>query len=163
MSSVQSFLKQIVPVKAHYDYISGASTYYELQGANIPGNYPGSAGFVVAIGSGALLTTLQTMPANTILRDMGKTIRAPVGSLSGAVGYFRQMQVLLPTAITNAQGFIGGAAGNNFGVTGAPAAALNAASDPYTSYLTVYLPVTANGVFAGNGLYNGDVLSATSM
>jgi hypothetical protein len=75
---------------------------------------------------------------------MGKTILAPIGSLTGARGYFRQVQILLPCTVSASQGFIGGPAGNTFGVLGAAAT-----PDAYTNYLTAYIAVPVGGVLGG--------------
>jgi hypothetical protein len=87
---------------------------------------------------------------------MGKTIyaayttsRTPAASdprLTAPVlfGYFRQVQLLRPSAIQvggTSGSIIGGPNGSNFGVLGAP---LN--PDNYTNYLTFYIPVTVAGV-----------------
>jgi hypothetical protein len=73
---------------------------------------------------------------------MGKTIKAPITDASGAVSFFRQVQLLKPTALTYSQGSIGGVSGNTFGVLGA--AAPN--PDAYTNYLTFYISVAVAGV-----------------
>jgi hypothetical protein len=75
---------------------------------------------------------------------MGKTILAPVGSLTGALGRFRQVQILLPTTVSATQGFIGGTAGNTFGVLGAAAN-----PDAYTNYMTLYIASPVAGVLGG--------------
>jgi hypothetical protein len=59
---------------------------------------------------------------------MGKTVQAPVTSLTGTVGFFRQEQLLRP----------------------AGAGVLGAANTPdaYTDYFTFYIPVPVAGVSA---------------
>jgi hypothetical protein len=95
---------------------------------------------MTAAGSGALFTGISNAvavhtAANLLLRDMGKTVRAPVGSIGGNVGYFRQVQLLAPAAAN--------AAVLNGGVLGAVSA-----PDAYTPYLTFYVSVAIAGVSA---------------
>ena len=137
MSSVTRFIRQIQPDNTYHSaaaVLAAPATYaYELQpSAGAIGNYP--AGFMAAA-SGALATALtaSTYAANSaLLRDMGKTVRAPVGSISGNVGYFRQVQLLVPSHA--------GVAANVQGAVSVP--------DQYTSYLTFYVPVAVAGISA---------------
>jgi hypothetical protein len=64
---------------------------------------------------------------------MGKTIYAPIGSLTGDSGYFRQVQLLRPSAIS--------AAAQSFGVLGG-----QNIPDAFTDFLTFYIPVAVAGV-----------------
>ena len=151
MSSVTRFLKQINPAGSYMNIgnlISASSTIvYEFvpSSGNVVGNYP--PGYV-QLASAALIATLALIAASPaaqcVVRDMGKTILAPVGSLTGASGYFRQVQILLPTTISATQGFIGGTAGNTFGVLGAAAN-----PDAYTNYMTIYVASPVAGVLGG--------------
>ena len=75
---------------------------------------------------------------NFVLRDMGKTVRAPNGSASGLTGFFRQVQLLNPVGMSSS---LGGVSGNVFGVNGGVSA-----PDAYTNYLTFYIPITVDGV-----------------
>jgi len=149
MSSVTRFIRQ-VPVSASYynavTILGATSTMvFELvpSASNIVANYPpgyvqvASAALQAAL---ALEVTLNGI-GNLVLRDMGKTIFAPVGSLSGDSSYFRQVQLLRPSAITAAQGFAAGSAGQSFGVLGA-----QNSPDAYTDFLTFYIPVAVAGV-----------------
>lgn len=148
MSSVTRFIRQI-PVSTTYYNVSSAvlagTNVYEFvpTAANYVGNYP--PGYMQTA-SAALINALGTAGSTTdlILRDMGKTIFAPVGSSSGNSGYFRQVQLLKPSAITAAQGFIGGTAGQTFGVLGA-----EGTPDAYTDYMTFYIAVPVAGVLGG--------------
>jgi len=146
MSSVTRFIRQ-VPLSTTYYSVNAAvlagTNLYEFQptAANYVGNYP--PGFMVVASSGANLACLTTAGTDVtlVLRDMGKTIYAQITNSSGNGGWFRQVQVLKPTAITAAQGFIGGTSGQNFGVLGA-------ASVPTsnTEYFTFYIAVPVGGV-----------------
>jgi hypothetical protein len=137
MSSVQRFIRQIQPDNTYYSAATvlgaPASYAYELiPSAGAVGNYP--AGYMAAA-SGALATALTaaTYAANSaLLRDMGKTIRAPVTSVSGNVGYFRQVQLLIPSHA--------GVAANVQGAVSVP--------DQYSPYLTFYVPVAIAGISA---------------
>lgn len=137
MSSVTRFIRQIQPESTYYSaaaVLAAPTTYaYELiPSAGALGNYP--AGYMAAA-SGALQTALtaSTYAANSaLLRDMGKTIRAPVTSVSGNVGYFRQVQLLVPSHAANPA--------NVQGSVSAP--------DAYSPYLTFYVPIAIAGISA---------------
>lgn len=154
MSSVTRFIRQ-VPLSTTYYNVSSAilagTGVYEFvpTAANYVGNYP--PGYMITA-SAALQAALATAGTTStlVLRDMGKTIFAPVSSLTGDSGYFRQVQLLKPSAVTAAQGFIGGTAGNTFGVLGA-----ENTPDAYTDYMTFYIAVPVAGVLGGtlSGLY----------
>ena len=167
MSSVTRFIRQIPVSTTYYDaagVVTAAASpatqlaVYEFynDGSNYVGNYP--PGYVLPA-SNALCTQIVAAssvggvatPQGLVLRDMGKTIYASYGATNTAsdprlapstanFGYFRQVQLLKPSAIV-ANNFIGGTNGSTFGVLGAP---LN--PDPYTDYLTFYIPVTVAGV-----------------
>lgn len=153
MSSVTRFIRQIPIESQHYSAAavaaSPASMVYEFVPAasNVVGNYmPG----YVQLASAALVAAINQAVAaaggasNLVLRDMGKTILAPVGSASANQGYFRHVQLLRPDALSASQGFNGGSAGSNFGVLGAANV-----PDAYTDYLSFYIPVGLNGVNFG--------------
>ena len=126
---------------------------------NYVGNYPspfnnytgGNAVQISDANTAALSSALKSAYAAAasgsnalVLRDLGKTIFAPQSASATANwGYFRQVQLLSvgPNAITQGNGFIGGTAGNTFGVLGA-----NNTPDNYTDFLTFYIPVTIGGV-----------------
>ena len=147
MSSVQRFLKQVNPANALFN--APASTRatgmyrFVADTGNVVGNYP--PGYMATLATD-VQTAINALGATAVLRDMGKTIYAPITSLTGSKGYFRQVQVLLPEPVT---------AGSKFGVNGTSTAG---------EYLVVYVPVPVAGILAsGVSLYNGDVLSASSM
>jgi hypothetical protein len=170
MSSVTRFIRQIPVSTTYYDaagVVTAASspasqiTIYEFynDGSNYVGNYP--PGYVLPA-SNALCTQIVAAssvggvatPQGLVLRDMGKTIYASYGALNTSAdprntpstvsyGYFRQVQLLKPTAIGFGTGnqIIGGTSGSNFGVLGA-----QNNPDNYTDFLTFYIPVTVAGV-----------------
>ena len=151
MSSVTRFLKQVDPSTSYSsigDLISAVSTrVFEFvpSSGNVVGNYP--PGYVQAASAAlqAALATIAATPASQcVVRDMGKTILAPIGSLTGARGYFRQVQILLPGTVSATQGFIGGLAGNTFGVLGAAGT-----PDAYTNYMTLYIASPLAGILGG--------------
>jgi hypothetical protein len=136
--------------------IAAAAVEFVPTSSNYVGNYPpgyvipASAATVAAITNAAVGYT-QALP---IVRDMGKTVfaqtatnlaNAQAGTGTGTWGYFRQVQVLVPQAITTAQGFIGGTSGSTFGVVGG-------SPDAYSSYLTVYVPTSVAGVYLLQGV-----------
>jgi hypothetical protein len=148
MSSVTRFIRQVPLATTYYNVssaiLAGTGVYeFVPTSANYVGNYP--PGYM-QVASAALIANLAQAgtSSNLVLRDMGKTITAPTVSLAGDVGYFRQVQLLKPSAITAAQGFIGGASGNRFGVLG-DASIPNA----YTDFMTFYIAVPVAGVLGG--------------
>lgn len=158
MSSVSRFIRQVPLSTTYYNAatVLGASSTMVFEfvptSANYVGNYP--PGYVQTAPAALQASLAQAVNAagaagNLILRDMGKTIFAPVASLTGNAGYFRQVQLLLPAQITAAQGFIGGTSGSTFGVLGAAGT-----PDVYTDYLTFYIPVTVAGVTGTNVITN---------
>jgi len=130
MSSVTRFLKQHAPAIQYLSVpASVANVAYEFvpTGTNVVGNYP--PGYVQLVPSGgavALALAAQgsagNAPNGLVLRDMGKTIYAPLGNNGTTYGRYRQVQLLAPQVINMAgNGFVGGVAGNTFGVLGVPA------------------------------------------
>lgn len=182
MTSVTRFLKQVPQGQTYLSTgtLSALDNYaYELVPAsgNVVGNYtPGSMVLAASVGTGlptaiaAALTYAQAQPGGAlagdfvgVLRDMGKTVFANTAtsvanaqtqssSNSANYGYFRQVQLLVPTAVTANQ--IGGASGSVFGVVGPSV-------DAYSPYLTFYIPVAVAGVLlqvgGGNLLLNSIV------
>jgi len=154
MSSVTRFIRQIPASASHLSaaaLVAGAASLaFELvpSSGNIVGNYP--PGFVQNSAALAAAITAANAAASgaVVLRDMGKTILAPSVSLSGAQQFYRQVQLIAPAALSQAQGFNGGAAGSNFGVLGA-------AGNPSANvdYLSFYIPVSVAGVGASIAAY----------
>lgn len=147
MSSVTRFIRQIPVSASHLNaatvVANSATMVYELVPAasNVVGNYP--PGYM-QLASAALQAAITAAGANVVLRDMGKTILAPVGSASGNQGFFRQVQLLAPSNVNASQGFNGGSAGSTFGVLGAANV-----PDSYTDYLTFFIPVNVAGTNYG--------------
>jgi hypothetical protein len=147
MSSVTRFIRQIPASASHLNaatvIANASSMVFELvpSATNVVGNYP--PGYMQAA-SLALQAAITAAGANVVLRDMGKTILAPVTSVSGNQGFFRQVQLIAPAALSASQGFNGGSAGSTFGVLGA-----SNVPDAYTDYLTFYIPVSVAGVNYG--------------
>jgi hypothetical protein len=167
MSSVSRFIRQVPLSTTYYNaatVIANPTTMvfeFVPTSANYVGNYP--PGYVQTAPAALQAALNQAINAagaagNLILRDMGKTIFAPVASLTGNAGYFRQVQLLLPAQITAAQGFIGGTSGTTFGVLGAAGT-----PDVYTDYLTFYIPVTVAGVTGSNVITQAFALAGGQM
>ena len=161
MSSVTRFIRQVPtsnPVYTAVDLAAIAASALEFvpTSSNYVGNYP--PGYVIPAPAATVQAITfasagytQTRP---LVRDMGKTIfaqtatnltNAQAGTGTGSWGYFRQVQVLVPQAITTTQNFIGGTSGSTFGVVGG-------SPDAYSSYLTVYLPTSVAGVYLLQGV-----------
>ena len=155
MSSVTRFLRQIPTGGALYggntlSNLSTSACVFVPTSGNYVGNYPPGLVSQAPLNVRNAIGTLATGFSQTqnVVRDMGKTIfaqtatsyeNALAGTGSGSFGYFRELQVLLPQAITSAQGFIGGPSGSVFGVQGGQVTEPNA-------YLTIYVPTTVAGV-----------------
>jgi hypothetical protein len=154
MSSVTRFLRQIPTGVGLVNPSSLQLTALDFVPAtgNYVGNYP--PGYVVPADQTGLSTALlnaslpnPTVPlAQAVIRDMGKTIYCPYAATVGGAqtnsGYFREYQLLMVNPISAAQGFIGGLAGNNFGVVGPYPSTLPGTS----TYVTFYLPSMVAGV-----------------
>ena len=131
MSSVTRFIRQVPLSTTYYSVPSGmiaaGTGAFELVGSPL-GNYADS-GVYMGAASGQLAASLATAGAagNLVLRDMGKTIRCPYGSLGGAIAAFRQVQLLAPIA----------AAGLSLGGVNTPSA--------NTDFLTFYIPAVVAG------------------
>jgi len=143
MSSVTRFIRQVPVSTTYYNAVAvlGATStmVFELvpSASNIVANYP--PGYVQAA-SAALQAAIAAAvsahtAANLVLRDMGKTIYAQYGTglASDPSAYFRQVQLLRPTAFA--------ADTNSFGVLGG-----QNIPDAYTDFLTFYIPVAVAGV-----------------
>lgn len=150
MSSVTRFIRQIPTSNTYYSaaIIAGTpATYcYEFNpsASNTVGNYP--PGYMTA--ASLALQTAINQAANAqggvaflVLRDMGKTVQAPLNATTGSVGFYRQVQLLAPSALSAAQGYNGGLSGNTFGILGA-----GNTPDLLTDYLTFYVPTVVLGI-----------------
>jgi hypothetical protein len=187
MSSVSRYARQIPLATTYYDantVVSSPSTLvfeFVPSSSNYVGNYPNgfndtTGGYVISATTNLVSAINQAVTAaggtvgssagTLVLRDMGKTIFAPVGTVSGVTptapsttapapywGYYRQVQLINPAAITQGPGFMGGVTGNTFGVLGAANV-----PDIYTDYLTFYIPVSVAGIAGCNS--SGVALSA---
>lgn len=136
MSSVTRFLRQRTPGLHFYSCPSGTTFYTFTPGsgnsptANYPNNvgYMSSATIVLNDASGD-----QSDSTNFILRDMGKTVSAVLGTtLTGPQYYWREYQIINLKLVAGIQG-------NPTTVGGA--------SDP-AGYYTVYLPTIIGGQIA---------------
>jgi hypothetical protein len=154
MPSIGTQLRQI-PTGLQYGIGVGQGSVYDFvpTNGNYVGNYPpGYMCLPTETGLSSAITDASTNSGQLILRDMGKTIFAPY-ALNGTVangnagnfdsyGYYRQYQLLIVNPISTTQGFLGGVGGNTFGVVGPAPATVPGTS----TYITVYLPVSVQGV-----------------
>jgi hypothetical protein len=164
MSSVTRFIRQIPVSTTYYNasefQTNSATLAYEFwpSSSNYVGNYPN--GFNDTSGGYVTQSTLLLQQAiknafngqAPVLRDMGKTIFAPIGTMAANTpsaptaataswGYFRQVQLITPNVISQGPGFMGGTTGTTFGVNGAANL-----PDGATDYLTFYIPVSIGGI-----------------
>jgi hypothetical protein len=138
MSSIQSFLRQRNVANTIFQAPTNDCYYnFIADNGNYVGNYPPGhmelASASVAEGA-----------AGSLIRDMGKTIKAPLGTLSSATsGFFREVQLITPVVASTSSSFgvQGGAAGPNSGNAG---------------YDTYYIPIIVDGTIAtSNGTLAG--------
>jgi hypothetical protein len=165
MSSVTRFIRQIPVSTTYYNadtIVTAPQTHaYEFwpSSSNYVGNYPNgfndTTGGYVAPSTLVLQQAIKNAAAGKVplLRDMGKTIFAPLGTVANNTpsapatpataswGYFRQVQLITPGPITQGPGFMGGVTGNTFGVNGDANL-----PDGATDYLTFYIAVSIGGV-----------------
>jgi hypothetical protein len=109
----------------------GAAYFYFVPniGNNI-GNYP----------PGYMLPINIVPPPGTLIRDMGKTIIAPVSfSPTAAPGFFRAVQWINPTVAVS---------GNTFGIGGSAPRSLTAGNIGDMGYRTYYVAVIVDGTIA---------------
>jgi hypothetical protein len=116
------------------------------------GNYP--PGYM-ELASPYLITAIDEIVNSTediggascfVLRDMGKTIYAPISDNS--FGYFRMVQLVCPQPIPYLNIYnnqLGGPGGSKYGIFGGVAI-----PDDYTNYTTFYIPVVVGGVAVPN-------------
>lgn len=132
MSSVQRFIRQIQPENMFFkaaDVVSAAATdAFELvpSSSAVVGNYP--IGTMTAAGSGALYTAITQVSAGAsgkvILRDMGKTVQAPLTGSPAVSYFFRQVQLI--SLVNGVNGKVDEPTAN-------------------TDYLTFYIPISVAG------------------
>jgi len=85
-------------------------------------------------------------PMGSLVRDMGKTIKAPI-SLTGTAGFFREVQMITPVTVASAT------ASTTFGVGFNSRGAQNlpsAGNVGDTGYGTYYIPIIIDGVIASD-------------
>jgi len=167
MTSVQRFLRQrsVGNTVLSASGLTSSNLYvFNAGSGNYIGNYPPgymlSVATAVSLGSPAFPTPI---PATAVLRDMGKTIQASysaagTGADLGTSGFFREVQLLLPSSVAT------------FGVgMGSVGAANGAASYPAGNpgddgYGTFYVPIVVGGVLAsGVSLNNVSLLLGNSL
>jgi len=143
MSSIQSFLRQrnvansifqapTAPANCYYVFVAGPGNYV--------GNYP--PGYMVQ---------LDEVPVDRgdLLRDMGKTIKAPIGdNVNAKSGFFREVQFIAPQAAVSATGSTTFGVGSGSQGAGVLPSAGNAGDAGYGTY---YLAIVVDGTLATDG------------
>ena len=134
MSSIQSFLKQRNPATSIIQAPDNDCYYIFVAGpGNYVGNYP--PGYMQLASVNPAL-----IPQGTLLRDMGKTIKAPIGTNPAATaGFFQEVQFIAPQA-SNTFGVGQGSQG-----AGTLPSAGNAGDAGYGTY---YLATVIDGTLA---------------
>jgi len=142
MTSLLRYTRQIPSSTTYYNVPSGmlsaGTGVYEFVPTGTSVNY--GPGYMQAASANLLANLGVLVGTSCVLRDMGKSIFVSVGSATGAKGLFRQVQLLVPSAVSS---FIGGASGSSFGV------GVGGAVDAYTSYFTFYIVEPSRGIISG--------------
>lgn len=148
MTSVQKFLRQrhvpntILPAPenpCYYVFVAGSGNYV--------GNYP--PGYM------ELAAALPVPAQGALIRDMGKTIKAPIsadsGSTFGTSGFFREVQVLDQAAMSvpTPTSSVTFGVGTNSNVAKSINAAGNAGDFGYGTY---YIPIVVEGTLASTAV-----------
>lgn len=145
MSSIQSFLRQRNVANSLLQAPTTAGCYYNFVAlsGNYVGNYP--PGYMVAAsGDVAAAASAQSL----LIRDMGKTIKAPIGTgVTATEGFFREVQLIRPVAAVSATGSttFGVGAGISGNAAGTLPSAGNAGSDGYGTF---YIAIVIDGTLA---------------
>lgn len=140
MTSVQKFLRQIQAPNSILQAPTNDCYYvFVATSGNYVGNYPPGYMQIAALNP-------VSIGQGTLIRDMGKTIKAVIGTSAGATaGFFREVQMITPVAVASAT------ASTTFGVGVAsqvgqtlPSAG-NVGDDGYGTY---YIPIIVDGTIA---------------
>jgi hypothetical protein len=142
MSSIQSFLRQRNVANSIFQAPTTEGCYYVFVAA--PGNYVGNypPGYMVAV---------EGLPQQMgpLVRDMGKTIKAPIGTgnIAATSGFFREIQFINPQPAVSATGSttFGVGVGTNSTGAGVLPSAGNAGDSGYGTY---YLAIVVDGTLA---------------
>lgn len=144
MSSIQSFLRQRNVANTIFQAPTTSGCYYTFVAGsgNYVGNYP--PGYMSAV-SGV------PEGKGTLVRDMGKTIKAPIGTgVSATSGFFREIQFIDPQPAVSATGSTTFGVGIGSQGAGVLPAAGNVGDAGYGTY---YLAIVVDGTLAtSNGV-----------
>ena len=145
MSSIQSFLRQRSQTSTFFQAPTNACYYNFVAGSgNYVGNYP--PGYM-ALASADISAAAGVSPG-LLIRDMGKTIKAPIGTgVTATEGFFREVQLIAPVAAVSATGST--TFGVGAGVAGSAAGTLPSAGNAgFNGYGTFYIPIVIDGTLA---------------
>jgi hypothetical protein len=146
MSSIQSFLRQRSQTSTFFQAPTNACYYVFIPTAgNYVGNYP--PGYMQTAAQNPV--AIQTEPTKVLIRDMGKTIKAPIAvdgvlNVNATSGFFREVQLINPVAAVSPTG------NTTFGVgiyyAGAQTQPAGNVGD--AGYGTYYIPIVIDGTLA---------------
>lgn len=139
MSSIQSFLRQRNQATSLLQAPTNACYYVFVAGpGNYIGNYP--PGYM------QLAAALPAPDAGSLIRDMGKTIKAPIGTnVAATAGFFREVQLITPVAAVSATGSTTFGVGLNSAGAAVQPGAGNVGDAGYGTY---YIPIIIDGTLA---------------
>jgi hypothetical protein len=144
MSSIQGFLRQRNVANSLLQAPTTAGCYYNFVAGsgNYVGNYP--PGYMVAASEDiAAAASAQSL----LIRDMGKTIKAPIGTgVTATEGFFREVQLIRPVAAVSATGST--TFGVGAGVAGSAAGTVPAGNAGFNGYGTFYIAIVIDGTLA---------------
>jgi hypothetical protein len=144
MSSIQSFLRQRNVANTIFSAPTTSGCYYTFvaTAGNYVGNYP--PGYMVAVSG-----TPTGVPEGkgVLVRDMGKTIKAPIGTgnIAATSGFFREIQFIDPQPAVSATGSTTFGVGTGSQGAGVLPSAGNAGDSGYGTY---YLAIVVDGTLA---------------
>ena len=146
MTSVQKFLRQRSQANTLFSAPTNDCYYVFVPTAgNYVGNYP--PGYMVAAG----VYGAAPDPSGLLIRDMGKTIKAPLADATTGVlgasatsGFFREIQLISPVTVASAT------ASSNFGIIGNAAQTFGPGNVGDSGYNTLYIPIIIDGTVASS-------------
>lgn len=139
MSSTQGYLRQRSIPNTLFKAPTNGCYYIFVAGAgNYVGNYP--PGYMVF----AEGHPFDISGINYIIRDMGKTIKAPIlaSGVLGTPGFFREFQFIDPVSVATPT------SSTTFGVFGDAAQSFPPGNVGNTGYATFYVPIVVDGIVA---------------
>jgi hypothetical protein len=135
MTSVHKMLRQRDQATSILDAVDPTGNYWYLvpTSGNYVGNY--APGYMMPVPPSQI-------PAGTLIRDMGKTVRAPIFfGYQSTPGFFRAVQLITPVGAVSATG------NTTFGVYGNAPRSFRPGNIGDMGYRTYYIIINVNGSY----------------